>query len=306
MIVIGTKNKIRQRTPVVVVRIYEGLGNQLFQYSAASALAFRSGARLKLDNRSYREKRVYRKYRLGLYRTRGEFINAYDWVRIRFTENCRFPRLKVLVGGVLPFLQMHWLRDREIGYDAAVTAPTLDAYLHGFWHSPKYFADYDAKIREELTLRSEPEGLNRELFEEIHRKNSVCVHIRRSDYIANPALTARHGVCSVAYYEAALDHVAREKRADAFFVFSDDPEWTQQNIRVPGRATFVTHNLDAEYEDLRLMSACRHFIIANSTFSWWGAYLGSSKDKMVIAPERWYAEPSPHEADLIPETWIRM
>ena len=150
-------------------------------------------------------------------------------------------------------------------------------------------------------------GLNAELASEIQATVSVGVHIRRGDYVANPIANQFHGVCSLEYYLAAIAKLKEEIGAPRFFVFSDDIGWARQNLRLPDPTTFVDHNGEAhDYEDLRLMSLCKHHIIANSSFSWWGAWLSNNPDKIVIAPERWFRDPSMDPRDLVPEGWHRL
>lgn len=135
---------------------------------------------------------------------------------------------------------------------------------------------------------------------------SVSVHVRRGDYVTLASASAYHGLCTLDYYHRAIRHVAERVANPTLFVFSDDPEWTKANLHSPFPTHYVDHNPAGKaFQDLRLMSLCRHHILANSSFSWWGAWLSRSNGGLVIAPERWYAvnRPTP---DLIPARWIRM
>jgi hypothetical protein len=131
--------------------------------------------------------------------------------------------------------------------------------------------------------------------------------VRRGDYVANASTHEYHGVCSPEYYEAAQKLLAHRLGAIELFVFSDDADWVERHLRFFGPATFVKHNGPAQdYEDLRLLSLCRHHIIANSTFSWWGAWLCRHVEKLVIAPKRWFQGARHSTDDLIPQQWIRL
>jgi len=131
--------------------------------------------------------------------------------------------------------------------------------------------------------------------------------VRRGDYLTSPAASGCHGVCPPEYYHAAVKELATRLRSPHFYVFSDDPAWVKAQLNLPHPTTFVDHN-DAEhgYEDLRLMASCRHHIIANSTFSWWGAWLGGYPEKRVVAPQKWFRDDRVDTADLIPQGWQRI
>jgi len=133
--------------------------------------------------------------------------------------------------------------------------------------------------------------------------NAVCVHVRRGDYVTSE----RHGLCGLDYYREAMAWLQARMSGLEFFVFSDDPAWVAAHFPRNGAVTLVTHNTGrADAEDLRLMMQCRHFVIANSTFSWWGAWLGQAPGKLVIAPKRWNASEKFSEKDMVPEEWARM
>ena len=135
----------------------------------------------------------------------------------------------------------------------------------------------------------------------------MSIHVRRGDYVSDAITQEIHGLSPLEYYAAAIQHIAHVAVQPHFFVFSDDPSWVRQNLHIDYPTTYVEHNTaDRNYEDLRLMSLCRHHIIANSTFSWWGAWLGSNRAKMVIAPKRWFNTPDKDTRDLIPRSWIQL
>jgi hypothetical protein len=148
---------------------------------------------------------------------------------------------------------------------------------------------------------------NARMIEEIQDVQSVAVHVRRGDYITNPNNFASLGLCPLEYYEDANDFIEQHVKNPHFFIFTDDPEWAREHMKFSGPTKVVDHNLGkADYEDLRLMTHCRHFIIANSSFSWWGAWLASNPDKIVIAPKTWFMTDSFPPEDRIPGGWIRL
>jgi hypothetical protein len=134
--------------------------------------------------------------------------------------------------------------------------------------------------------------------------NAVSLHVRRGDYVSNPDSSRVHGLCGADYHQAAVRRIAEVVPQPHLFVFSDDPQWAAGNLHLDHPATIVTGNdTRRDYEDLHLMSLCKHHIVANSSFSWWGAWLDTNPDKIVIAPERWFAHEQHDTRDLLPPTW---
>jgi hypothetical protein len=180
-------------------------------------------------------------------------------------------------------------------------------YLRGYWQSPKYFASIEALVRKDFTVRQAIVGENLRVAKQIAACNAVSLHVRRGDFADNAETNRYHGTCGPEYY-AAAEALLRQRVGDVtVFVFSDDPEWVRQNLRLESPMIVVGHNgPDQDYEDLRLMTLCRHHVIANSTFSWWGAWLSSNPAKTVVAPKRWFRGAEHSTADMIPQNWVRI
>ncbi len=150
-------------------------------------------------------------------------------------------------------------------------------------------------------------GRNKDIGEMIQSFKSVSLHIRRGDYVSNKVTNQVHGVCDLNYYSHAISYIAERISNTHLFVFSDDPEWAKGNLKTEIPTFFVDNNrADKDYEDLKLMRQCKHNIIANSSFSWWGAWLNQNAGKIVIAPKKWFNDKSINTKDLIPEKWIRL
>ena len=182
-----------------------------------------------------------------------------------------------------------------------------NVYLEGFWHSEKYFKDIENVIRQEFTIRDEPDALNKEMANKIMACEPVSIHIRRGDYVSDKKTNEFHGTCSLEYYNDAIGIITKEIKAPHFFVFSDDPVWVQDNLKLKFSTTYLVYNgAEKAYEDLRLMSLCKHHIIANSSFSWWGAWLSGNPYKIVIAPKKWFNDETIDTSDLIPDEWFRI
>lgn len=286
----------------VIVRLEGGLGNQLFQYAAGRSLTLATGRDLLLDTSAYRADRL-RAYQLDHFAIAARPLRRSDvpFFRLRRSR----------LGAILPRRsRMEIVRE---AFPARVPiwpeAPVDDAgtpYLIGYWQSERYFAAIADTIRRELHVKAPPEGANARLLAEIAACDAVAIHVRRGDYVSNPAATAYHGLCRLEYYEAAIRRLAGTVPRPHCFVFSDDLDWVRTNLDTGHPTMWVGHNTDTPWEDLRLMAACRHFIVANSSFSWWGAWLGEWPEKQVIAPARWFRADHGGEGEIVPAGWLRM
>ena len=154
------------------------------------------------------------------------------------------------------------------------------------------------QLRLDLVLKAPLSAPAQKVSEVIDAVESVALHVRRGDYLKDQKTIARHGVCSQSYYQSAIDLVLAEKPMAEFFVFSDDPKWVKAHLKLPPQCTYVSAVNIAAEEDLVLISGCKHQIIANSTFSWWGAWLNNSCDKIVVCPTPWFDDPSIATQDL--------
>ena len=171
----------------------------------------------------------------------------------------------------------------------------------------KYFLEYRDLIASEFTVATAPCALAQEMLEQMATHNAICVHVRRGDYVANVTAQAFHGLCTLDYYHQALRIVADGVPNPHCYVFSDDPEWVRANFLSEFPMSVVDiHGPHEAHEDLRLMAACEHFVIANSSLSWWGAWLGSYPEKRVAAPKKWFQSSANDPKDLIPDHWVRI
>jgi hypothetical protein len=289
---------------VIIVRLYGGLGNQLFQYATARRVAHVNSTGLKLDISGFESYKLHA-YSLGHLNIREQFASPEEIARINspaFDHPITYALQKLL-----PYHKRNRATERHFHFDADILLLSKDVYLDGYWQSEKYFQDIEGLLREEFTVKSALDPVSIALSEQIRTVPAVSLHIRRRDYVSDPVTQQIHGVCSLDYYAAAIAKLSERVEDPYFFVFSDDPQWAQANLKLEHPTTFVTHNgPDKNYEDLRLMSLCHHHIIANSTFSWWGAWLGVNPEKIVIAPEKWFRTPDRDSSDIIPGTWQRI
>lgn len=290
---------------MVVTRISDGLGNQLFQYAAGLALATRLQTTLSLDA-SLLAKDPFRCFGLHHFNVRGHIINRLQKMLIRVSTTPRLLSVRSVIRCWLPKSGYHYFRDRESGYDSIFETLQGNVYLDGYWQSEKYFAGIAETLRQDFTFKNLANDQNRQVMLRIaSAPAAVCVHVRRGDYLSNPSYRAKYHFCGLGYYQRAMQVMRTQVENPSYFVFSDDPDWAKVHLPMEGSTEYITFNVgQQDYDDLRLMIACRHFIIANSTFSWWGAWLCAGTDKIVIAPRQWFATERGKTDDLIPNSWI--
>jgi hypothetical protein len=292
---------------MVIAQLNGGLGNQMFQYANGRAIAYRRQAPLGLDN-SILLRGYSRPYKLCYLNISADIV-ATDQLNLVQGDG------RTKVGAFIDYISQHLrpyyrrkiYRERSQRYDPNILRIYPPVYLVGYWQSEKYFKDIEGLIRREFKLIQHADSRNSEMLGQIQACNSVSVHIRRGDYVTNPVIREAHGACSSDYYQNAIQIIARLVTNPHFFIFSDDMEWSRSNIRLNYPATFVSHNgVERDHEDLRLMSQCKHHIIANSSFSWWGAWLAENPYKIVIAPTNWFNDRSRDSRDIVPEGWTRI
>jgi hypothetical protein len=297
---------------LVITRLIGGLGNQMFQYAAGRALALRRGAALKLDVTGFAAVGTHakRRYELDSFPIQGSAASDVDLVRFDRAGKIRSPRLdRVLRALRIGRRDDAWPIYREPHFQFDPVMPQLQApvYLDGYWQSERYFSHIAEVLRQEFTVAAPLDRENEELTAGIDAVNAVSLHVRRGDYADDPATNRFHGVCSPDYYRRAVDYVATRAGVPHLFVFSDDRQWTRANLRFEVPTTFVDANPpDCGYRDMRLMARCRHHIVANSSFSWWGAWLNPARQKIVVAPRRWFGAAGNDTRDLIPPDWVRL
>ena len=297
----------------IVVTLNGGLGNQLFQYAMGRALSLRAGMPLVLDLTWFG---LVKSLDGGVTTIRNYALEPFELGVA--TQYIGLPQLKTpgLFGSILRrifryFPRQHYGRkvyfERGFAFEPTAFSLRSPVWLEGYWQSHRYFDDASDVIRAELGSPREMNNDSREMLEKIKLCDAICVHVRRGDYVSNPHAAATHGLCGLEYYRAGVDLVSEGLSQPHAFIFSDDPEWVRENFRLSIPATVVDVNgPDDAHQDLWLMSACSRFVIANSSLSWWGAWLGQSGQKMVVAPQAWFATNRHDTKDLIPNDWIRL
>ena len=284
---------------MIIVQLKGGLGNQLFQYAAGRRLSLTLGVPLKLDL-SFYKRHSQRTYELHQFHIEAGI--ATDWEVARW----RGPRLLTRIAQPLGLLP-RYVMEKSFEFDPAILYLQDGRYLEGYWQSYRYFADVVPQVRKELAVRIPPSDADHTLLDRMARCDSVCLHVRRGDYASNPTIQQVHGLCGVDYYQRAVEAIAAQVRVPELFVFSDDMPWVKQNLRFELPTTHVEHHgVDSAPLELRLMAGCRHFVIANSSLSWWAAWLSDNENPIVYAPRCWFADPTINTAYLTPPSWHRI
>lgn len=290
---------------MIIVRLEGGLGNQLFQYAAGRTVALNSNHDLLLDILGF-ETDTLRGYCLQHFNISQSFATENQVARLTSSKGLK--KYVRYVKKKFPLCQGSWVIEKDFRFNPDILNLRGDIYLDGYWQSYKYFENIKDVLKKDLEITTPADGKNIEMATQIKNSLSVSVHIRRGDYVSNPQVNSRHGLCSLEYYKAAIQRIVNAVGTPQFFVFSDDPVWARANLNLNYPVTFCDHNnsSDRHYEDLRLMSLCKHNILANSSFSWWAAWLNANPEKIVFAPERWFAASGVDTSNLIPGNWQRI
>ena len=269
---------------MIIVRVTGGLGNQMFQYAMYKSLE-KKGKLVKLDSKYKKKKKKEH--------------NGYELERIfdikpnkptkedleKFDENNISTLFKI---------KRKLFGDKKFVYDTKEYVFNKDvyklknSYLNGYWQSIKYFEGIENDIKKDFRFKNQLDNKNLEILNEIENSNSISIHIRRGDYMSPENYNMYGCIATPTYYKKAIKVIEEKVENPTFFVFSNDMDWVKKNIQINSRVFYIDINSgNGSYKDMQLMSNCKHNIIANSSFSWWGAWLNENKNKIVIAPKKW-------------------
>jgi hypothetical protein len=272
---------------MIIVALKGGLGNQMFQYAAARNLCLRLNTALKFDLSFYKSN-MNRQYRLSLF-------------GIDYPSVSTLNRNSLFLLNKLRISKWQFYFEKHVEFNQSFHQFKNNTYLDGYFQSEKYFLENAGIIRNEFVF---PSFVN-PWINNMDQDDTVSIHIRRGDYISNPETFATHGTCSIAYYHLAMDYIKSKLKNPWFFVFSDDMDWVKKKFMPEGNVSYIDQKY-TDLEEMYLMSTCRHQIIANSSFSWWAAWLNKNPEKMVVTPEYWFNNPVLLKNDIVPENWIKM
>lgn len=305
---------------MIITRLTGGLGNQMFQYAAGLALAERHRTVCKLDLDWYNDpapRRPHERYGLGCFNISEALATVTEVERTRGFALTRTERWATTA---IRHLRLNrWSRSLQSRpglryegghrYNPAFAEWPADTYLHGMWQSEKYFASVAPLVRAQFSFRYPLSARAAEWASRIRATpDAVAVHIRRGDYLNNPVYHREIGPLDRDYYQAAVHQVKQRFPHAVLFLFSDDIASVAAEFKADLPVVFVGHEAALEdWDTLHLMTLCQHAIIANSTFSWWGAYLQTpGRDHLVIAPTPWFADGSRDGTDIVPSRWLQL
>jgi len=291
---------------MIIVKLMGGLGNQMFQYAFGRSLSLKKGVPLKLDlsfllDRTPVKNFVFRDYDLTIFKCMPEIANHVEKTSI-LTDS--FLLSNKHFNKILPVTKRRYYTEKSFEYDANSQKIDDNTYLEGYWQSYKYFSEFEDVIRKDFSFNHKFTEKEEAVNQKIKSTNSVCVNVRRTDFLVN----SHHGVCNEEYFKNGINSIEQFETDLEIFVFSDDMDWCRENLKFNHKTFFVGHEYagDKFQSYLSLMTNCKHFIIPNSSFGWWAAWLASHKKKIVITPKKWFGNVKRNTNDLIPANWIRL
>lgn len=297
---------------MIIVALYGGLGNQMFQYAFGKAVAKKLKVELKLDISLLKDPQLIvnsplREYELNIFNITERIatlneVRKYvpDLINSSFLTKKLYKIKRLLTNRVL------FDEKQRFQFDNKINSIKDNTYLFGYFQTEKYFKSISDELLETFCFTKNTDIINDTILKELTSKNAVSIHVRRSDYINS----AHELLNSLDYYSKAIELIKSKVDNPVFYIFSDDINWVEKNFtnfNIDMR--IIKNNIDRNsHFDMFLMSKCNHNICANSTFSWWAAWLNTNADKIVITPKRWFnkGEFALNTYDLIPENWVQL
>ncbi|WP_235299315.1 alpha-1,2-fucosyltransferase [Portibacter marinus] len=292
---------------MIKVRLKGGLGNQMFQYAFGQAMAKKLSTDVKYDlssllNRRKQKGFVYRNYDLDVFRLEPQFdINRNIISSLHGIKNAR------ISGLIMKYVQWQntFFKERFFHFDQELYENPRDEVLYdGWWQSHRYFDAIEDDLRADFTFREKVIDHSTKLYHDIIDSNSICLNVRRTDFLKNEVLNAT----DLSYFKKGVKFMQENVDSPSFFIFSDDINWCRENFGFLDKNTIVDHSHKGKkFENyLNLMKSCKHFIIPNSSFAYWAAYLSNYSNKIVVAPKKWFTDDSIITDDLVHKDWIRL
>lgn len=291
---------------MIIIRLKGGMGNQLFQYAFGLSLAKKLNTSLRLDLSSLLDRSkgnfVYRNYDLSIFNVKATFLTSPSVLekvyRLKSSLITKMVRQSINKG-------RHFVKEVDFHYQQElVDQATTNSIYEGWFQSERYFDDVKGLLRKQFTFKAPLLPRSQSLFHYIQSSNSICLNVRRTDFLKVDNLNTTNKE----YFLKAAEYLAQKIENPVFFIFSDDVKWCEENIVLNHPAKIVDHkHKGIKFGNyLQLMSHCKHFIIPNSSFAWWAVWMNQYEGKMVVAPKNWFNDPSIETNDLVPKNWIRL
>lgn len=285
---------------MIIVRVIGGLGNQMFQYALYRSLSEKYDE-VYIDISDFNNIRGHNGYELStVFNIKPLIATKKQISKYKYKNNILSKLSKKILGEKKNYYTM----DKLLYYPKVFELN--NSYLDGYWQSEKYFKQIENLLRHDFEFNKELDEKNKIIKEKIENVNSVSIHIRRGDYLSDKNKKIYGDIATLEYYEKAISYIYENVENPYFFIFSNDIEWCKENFNIKN-IEFIDWNKGIDsYKDMQLMSYCKHNIIANSSFSWWGAWLNNNRDKIVVCPNKWINDNESLIEDIIPKTWTIM
>lgn len=292
-----------------IVKFNGGLGNQMFQYAFACALADKFNVEVLFDFSFFEDIKLTdtfttRVFELDVFNIGCKAASQEDLNKVKrpdFESKLKRSLAKMFTEKY----GINYIREKNsYVFDKKLLNSPNYIYYDGYFQNEKYFKHLKNTFLKKFSLKVPIDERNQTVLNKILETNSVSIHIRRGDYVSLESTSNIHGICSLEYYKNALEYIVKKIKNPHFFLFSDDIEWVIKNLKLEYPFTIVDFNQGKGWFDLNLMKQCKHNITANSSFSWWGAWLNENPDKIVISPKKWTLQKQ--KLDIIPHEWIKL
>lgn len=291
-----------------IVKFNGGLGNQMFQFAFACALADKFNVNVVFDFSYFEEVKqnknvTSRAFELDAFNIEYPEASKEDLQKVKRSDF--ESKLKRHLAKMFPVKYgINYIREKHncIFEQKMLNSPDY-FYYEGYFQNEKYFKHIRNDLLKKFSLKIPLNEKNQKILNEINKTNSVSIHIRRGDYVTLDYVNKIHGICSPDYYKKAIEYIAKKVETPHFFLFSDDIKWVIENLKIEYPCTIIDFNQGKGIFDLELMKHCKHNIIANSSFSWWGAWLNENPYKIVIAPKNWMVK---QKSNIVSSDWIKL
>lgn len=284
-----------------IIRVIGGLGNQMFQYAFYLSL-LKKDKDCAIDILQMENYKLHNGYELqSIFQIQPNVASLKDVKKLSLNRKNNF--ISKVLRKTLRKKRSEYLEKENFTFDKGVYGLEGDVYLQGYWQNEKYFENIRKEVLETFSFNKPLDNKNETILRRILNSNSVSIHVRRGDYLKHEELL---NICTLDYYLNAINYFKNKEEIPIFYIFSNDIEWCKENFKTMNiNCEYIDWNRGNDsYKDMQLMSNCKHNIIANSSFSWWGAWLNQNLYKIVITPSKWTNKTD--RVDIIPENWIKM
>lgn len=295
-----------------IVKLMGGLGNQMFQYAFVYAVAKNFNAEILLDFSWFEEVKedpnvTTRKFELDAFNIDYRIATKEDLNALKCPD--KRSKMQKRLWKIFKIKKFRpaghkFVQRKAYSFDKNLLEDSYYVDYEGYFQNEKYFIENREKIIKLFSPKEELDEKNQSVLSLIKSANSISLHVRRGDYVSLDSASKFHGTCSLEYYQNAINYIVERVKNPHFFLFSDDIAWVSENLKINYPYTVISFNQGKGAMDLELMKHCKHNIIANSSFSWWGAWLNENPEKIVIAPEKWTLEKQ--KDSLVPNEWVKL